>query len=179
MNFKNSSKITAFLQRPGRLPWLDVLSRLRPAFTLAPPRIPGWTDVLRAIRSVLAESVAILGLLVLIWSSTSIIIWQERVHELEEARGMTTALSKAFAETTARIVSEIDQTLLNLRGSYTPLGPDFDVQVWARSQIRDDQLRVQIAIMNKNGDVIKSTLARSNQAPINIADRPHFRYQLD
>lgn len=45
--------------------------------------------------------------------------------------------------------------------------------------VRSDDLRVQIALMDRNGNQIKSTLARSNQRTVNIADRPHFRAQLD
>ena len=133
----------------------------------------------RGLRSVLPEMLAILGLLGMIWVSTVIILARERAHELETARSMTVALSEAFAETTARIVSEVDQTLLSARTSLSQLGKDFDIQRWAHDQIRNDQLRVQVALMDKDGDVIKSTLERSNQGRINIADRPHFRYQLD
>ena len=133
----------------------------------------------RGLRSVLPEMLAILGLLGMIWVSTVIILERERAHALETARSITVALSEAFAETTARIVSEVDQTLLSARTSLAQLGKDFDIQRWAHDQIRNDQLRVQVALMDKDGDVIKSTLERSNQARINIADRPHFRYQLD
>jgi hypothetical protein len=133
----------------------------------------------RGLRSVLPEMLAILGLLGMIWVSTVIILKRERAHEQETARSMTVALSEAFAETTARIVSEVDQTLLSARTSVAQLGKDFDIQRWAHDQIRNDQLRVQVALMDTDGDVIKSTLERSNQGRINIADRPHFRYQLD
>ena len=116
----------------------------------------------RGLRSVLPEMLAILGLLGMIWVSTVIILERERAHELETARSMTVALSEAFAETTARIVSEVDQTLLSARTSLAQLGKDFDIRRWARDQIRNDQLRVQVALMDKDGDVIKSTLERSN-----------------
>ena len=130
-------------------------------------------------RLLLPECMAILGLLGLVWLSTGLLLLREHSNELEVARGMATALSKAFVETTARIVSEVDQTLLSARTSYEQLGPEFDVERWAQTQIRSDQLRVQVAIMDKEGWVVKSTLARSNQGRISIADRPHFKYQLD
>src|SRR5690348_3457855 len=158
------------------------LSRLSSCSLSGVPRL--WRLMRRALfgrglRSVLPEMLAILGLLSMIWVSTVIILARERAHELETARSMTAALSEAFAETTARIVSEVDQTLLSARTSLSQLGKDFDIQRWAHDQIRNDQLRVQVALMDKDGDVIKSTLERSNQGRINIADRPHFRYQLD
>jgi hypothetical protein len=45
--------------------------------------------------------------------------------------------------------------------------------------VRSDDLRVQIALMDRDGNQVKSTLARSNLRTVNIADRPHFRAQLD
>jgi diguanylate cyclase (GGDEF)-like protein len=178
MNFQIPSKIAGFFgkygffQKDGHASWRASASR-------ALPRTQDIANMRRVIRSVLPECMAIICLLLMIWISTGVIVWRERAHELAEAQGTTTALSKAYAETTARIASEIDQILLNLRGSYAQQGSGFDVQEWARKQIRDDQLRVQIAIMDKTGDVVKSTLARSNRGRVNIWDRPHFQYQLD
>jgi diguanylate cyclase (GGDEF)-like protein len=170
------------------LPWLgDPLPDLRASdassdaagIVRAFRRLTGWILSGRGLRSVLPEMFAIAGLLGMIWVSTVEILARERAHELETAGGMAVALSEAFAETTARIVSEVDQTLLSARTSLAQLGKDFDIQRWAHDQIRNDQLRVQVALMDKDGYVIKSTLERSNQGRINIADRPHFRYQLD
>jgi diguanylate cyclase (GGDEF)-like protein len=127
----------------------------------------------------LPELLAILGLLGLIWLSTMEILRREHIHELEAARGTTEAVSKAFSETTARIISEIDQTLFNVRTSYAQPGPEFDIQLWARNQARNDQMRVQITIIDQHGNRVKSTLAQTNVGKISIADRPHFRYQLD
>jgi diguanylate cyclase (GGDEF)-like protein len=142
-------------------------------------RAPWKSRFARTIRPVLPECLAIVGLLALIWFSTGEILSREHSHELEAARGMTEAVSKAFSETTTRIVSEIDQTLLNVRASYSELGPDFDIDKWAASQTRHDQMRVQITIIDNRGMSVKSTLAQTNTNPISIADRPHFRYHLD
>jgi diguanylate cyclase (GGDEF)-like protein len=179
MNFKNILSATANFWGSGSPPGSEGARRPPHAIERLLAKIPRRADAGRVLRSVLPECLAIICLLGMIWTSTGVIIWRERAHEMEEARGMTTALSKAFAETTARIVSEIDESLLNIRTSYAREGGDFDIQLWARKQIRDDQLRVQIAIMDKDGYVVRSTLERSNQGRINIADRPHFKYQLD
>jgi diguanylate cyclase (GGDEF)-like protein len=179
MNFEKTHKTTAYFWRPGNQSLRRAIIRARLAIGRTFIGIPRRADILRATRSVLPECLAIFCLLVMIWTSMAVIMWREHAHELEEARGMTTALSKAFAETTARIVSEIDETLLNVRTAYAEEGDNFDIERWATKQIRDDQLRVQIAMMDKTGDVMKSTLARSNKGRINIADRPHFKYQLD
>src|ERR1700735_5041552 len=125
----------------------------------------------RTIRPVLPECLAILGLLALIWFSTGEILSREHTHEMEAARGMTEAVSKAFSETTTRIISEIDQTLLNVRASYSELGDNFDIDKWAASQTRHDQMRVQITIVDNRGMSVKSTLAQTNTHPISIADR--------
>ena len=179
MTFGKVLNGAAYPPNPGSIPGYGLVSSLRRGIGRAVARIALRDDLGRVLRAVLPECLAIVGLLGMIWGSTTVILWREHAHELEVARGVTVALSKAFAETTTRIVSEVDQTLLSARTSYAQLGQDFDIQRWARSQIRNDQLRVQVALMDKNGDTAGSTLASANHGKVNIADRPHFRYQLD
>ncbi len=177
-----------FRKIPGRAVYLSNLKKalgngrmrmVHRGIALAFRNVSRWSDPDHGVRAVLPECVAILGLLCVIWTGIAVILLREHAHELEIARGTAAALSKAFTETTARIVSEVDQTLLSARTSYEQLTTRFDIQTWARDQIGNDRLRVQVALISADGDVIKSTLARSNHGKINIADRPHFKYQLD
>ncbi len=117
--------------------------------------------------------------MVQIWLSDLAILRNEQAHRVEAARASITSLALAYGESTARIVSEIDLTLINARRAYEQLGPEFDISKWAYRDIHDDDLRVQISIIDRDGNVIRSTLERSNRTPINIADRPHFKAQLD
>ena len=137
------------------------------------------SSVVRDLRSILPEIIAILGLVALLWVSIGILLTRERQHAIDAAMNTTAVLAKAFEEGTKRIITEIDQTLLSARASYLMEGDDFDIQKWAKSMVRSDDLRVQIALMDRGGNQVKSTLDRSNQRKVNIADRPHFKAQLD
>lgn len=129
--------------------------------------------------SMMPELAAILGLIALVWVSIGMLLVRERQHAIETARNATTVLATAFDESTKRIITEIDQTLLSARTSYEMEGDQFDIARWAGSMIRGDDLRVQVALMDRAGNEVKSTLERSNRRKVNIADRPHFRAQLD
>lgn len=133
----------------------------------------------RGLRPLLPEFLAILALVTLVWISIGALLIRERQHAVDTAVNTTAVLSKAFEESTKRIVTEIDQTLLSARTAYQMEGDSFDLQKWAKAVVRSDDLRVQIALMGRNGDEIKSTLAISNLHKVNIADRPHFQAQLD
>ena len=158
--------------RPFRA--LPVISALGNAARIRPLLV-----ILRKTRPLLPEIVATISLVGLIWFSILVVLQRERAHELNEAKGVTMALSKAYTETTARIISLIDQTLLEFRTFYQQSGDDFDLKKWAADHIRSDEMRVQIAINGKDGFVARSTLDRSNKERINVSDRPHFKFHLD
>lgn len=142
----------------------------------AAPRRHGRTV---AWASMMPEVAAILGLIALVWVSIAILLVRERQNAVDAARNTTTILATAFEESTKRIITEIDQTLMSARKSYLLEGDKFDIMEWARSMVRADDLRVQIALMDRSGNEVRSTLERSNLHKVNIADRPHFRAQLD
>jgi diguanylate cyclase (GGDEF)-like protein len=144
-----------------------------------PAKIAASPRLLMRARPVLPEIAATMSLVALIWISIFVVLQREYGHELNESKGVTMALSKAYTETTARIISIIDQTLLDFRVSYQQSGADFDLRKWADSHIRSDEMRVQVAINGKDGFVVKSTLDKSNRERINVSDRPHFTFHLD
>ena len=111
------------------------------------------------MRPLLPEILAILALITLVWISIGVLLIREREHAVDAAMNTTSILSKAFEESTKRIITEIDQTLLSARTAYLLEGDGFDLQKWAKAVVRSDDLRVQIALMDRNGDEIKSTLA--------------------
>jgi diguanylate cyclase (GGDEF)-like protein len=157
-------------------------SRCRQTATAAFTPWPAAQGIYRralSYGSMMPELAAILGLIALVWVSIGMLLVRERQHAIEAARSATTVLATAFEESTKRIITEIDQTLLSARTSYEMEGDQFDIARWAGSMIRGDELRVQIALMDRAGNEVKSTLQRSNLRKVNIADRPHFRAQLD
>ena len=135
--------------------------------------------VAERLRPLLPELIAIFGLLALIWTSTILILEREYSHVKAEANVVTVALTKAYTETTERIVAEIDQTLLALQAYYLHEGDDFDLDRWAETHVRSDEMRVQLALHDKNGFVTQSTLRKVSPGSINVSDRPHFTYHLD
>ncbi|HUB10465.1 MAG TPA: EAL domain-containing protein [Acetobacteraceae bacterium] len=132
-----------------------------------------------ALTYVMPELAAILGLTALVWVSIAMLLVRERQHAVDAARNTSTMLATAFEESTKRIITEIDQTLLSARESYLLQGDQFDIGQWAGSMVRSDELRGQIALMDRDGNDVRSTLERSNQRQASIADRPQFRAQLD
>ena len=161
---------------------------------VSPRRPPQWTGAwgkrlnaitcfpigqIRAKWLLLPECLALVTLLALIWGSAVLVLGREHAHEYGTARDTTEALSKAYAESTVRIISEIDQMILSARLSHAQLGPDFDIVRWEKSLKHRDQFRVQIAVMDREGNQVKSTRPQSNLRQVNVSDRPHFRYHLD
>ncbi len=67
---------------------------------------------------------------------------RERQNAVDAAMGTSAALAKAFEESTKRIITEVDQTLLSARVSYQLEGNNFDIQKWARSMVRSDRICV-------------------------------------
>ena len=129
--------------------------------------------------STMPELGAILGMIALVWVSIALLLVRERDHAIDAAQNNTTVLATAFEESTKRIITELDQTLLSARASYEMEGSEFDIGRWAKKMIQSDELRVQVALMDRDGNEVRSTLERSNLHQVNIADRPHFRAQLD
>jgi len=134
-------------------------------------------NALREYRGLLPEFLAITVLLAVIWVSIGFILSREHAHELDAARSANDALARAYAESTARIISSIDLTLLSARDSYKAAEDKFDLQKWSDRVMQDDRLRVQLAIVDANGNSVTSTLARSNERAVYVGDRLHFLFQ--
>jgi diguanylate cyclase (GGDEF)-like protein len=170
---------TAAMMARVRAAWTSALTAIRVCNRTIVTALRRFWTVVHDLKSILPETVAILGLVALLWSSIGILLTRERQHAIDAAMNTTAVLAKAFEEGTKRIITEVDQTLLSARTSYVLEGDNFDIQKWAKTMVRSDDLRVQIALMDRDGNQVKSTLARSNLRTVNIADRPHFRAQLD
>ena len=123
------------------------------------------------------EFAAIACLLILLWASIAVAI----KHEYQTAKGSaiqnTTNLTRAFEESTRRTIGQIDQILLSARAFYSAQGNHFNFDDWARTQIVSDQMMAGIGMADASGHVFADTLPVP--PGINIADRPHFRAQMD
>jgi diguanylate cyclase (GGDEF)-like protein len=128
-------------------------------------------------QSLLPELAAIGCFLALLWISIGVVLDHE-YHTAEAAAVQSTGnLARAFEESTRRTIGQIDQILLSARAFHTAQGARFDFNEWARTQTLPDKMTAAIGMADPAGHVFADTLPIP--PGVSIADRPHFRAQLD
>jgi diguanylate cyclase (GGDEF)-like protein len=128
-------------------------------------------------RPLLPELAAIFCFLTLLWASILVALNHE-YHAAEVSAVQATGnLARAFEESTRRTIDEVDQTLLSVRGFYSAQGQRFDFGAWARTQTLPDTMTTAIWMVDRTGLTVAGTLPVPPH--VSIADRPHFRAQLD
>ena len=130
-----------------------------------------------ATESMLPEVAALLCLLGLLWSSIVITLDREYDKDRTVAEQTTGNLARAFEESTRRTIGQLDQVLLGARAFYAAQGPRFNFEQWASTQTLPDKMTAAIGMADATGHVFADT--RPIPAGVSIADRPHFRAQLD
>jgi diguanylate cyclase (GGDEF)-like protein len=128
-------------------------------------------------ESLRPELVAIGCFLLLPWIGITIALHYEYQHARAVAIHSTANLAQALEESTRRTIGQIDYTLLSARAMRAVQGGRFDFDQWVRTQTVADQMTVQIAIADRSGVVVGSTVPMSSK--INVGDRPHFLAQQD
>jgi len=126
----------------------------------------------------LPEIIAICTCIVLIWVSLLLPLAQERRDAEHAAIETTGNLARAFEENTDRIVSGIDEILLSARAAYLENEKTFDIAKWVSTRAKADKFDFFIGRIDEHGISRESTLG-PKAAGINLADREHFRAQLD
>jgi diguanylate cyclase (GGDEF)-like protein len=157
--------------------WIDALRD-----AIASPVRKVWAliggDRLRfSSESLLPELAAIGCFLALLWVSIGIVLDHEYRSAETAAVQSTGNLARAFQESTRRTISQIDQILLSARAFRLAQGTQFDFNEWARTQTLPDTMTAAIGMADSTGHVFADTLPIP--AGVSIADRPHFRAQLD
>jgi diguanylate cyclase (GGDEF)-like protein len=130
------------------------------------------------VSRLVPELAAILACVAVIWGAVSFALWQARVAAVESARQQTATLARAFAESTGRISADRDRELLGLRASFAEKGNAFDLTDWMQTQPSPDHMTLQIGIANRAGIVTQNSVPMNGQR-FDLADREHFRVQLD
>lgn len=130
-----------------------------------------------ATESMLPEVAALLCLLALLWSSIVITLDREYDKDKTVAEQTTGNLARAFEESTRRTIGQLDQVLLGARAFYAAQGPHFNFDQWASTQTLPDKMTAAIGMADATGHVFADTMPIP--AGVSIADRPHFRAQLD
>ena len=128
-------------------------------------------------ESVLPEAIALSCFLALIWAGISGALYHEYNVAETGANIATSNLARAFEESTRRSISQIDQILLSARAFHSAQGPRFDFDEWARTQIISDKMTAAIGMADATGRVFADTVPIP--PGVSIADRAHFRAQID
>jgi PAS domain-containing protein len=128
-------------------------------------------------ESSLPELVATGCLLILPWIGIAFDLHREYYGARMAAMQSTGVLARALEESTRRTVGQIDYILLSARAMLVAKGDDFDFHEWVRTQTVADKMTAQIAIADRTGRVIASTMPLP--PGLSIADREHFRVQVD
>ena len=149
--------------------------------TATPPRpmrlpLAGMFRMIAA-GSVLPELAAILCFLALLWTSIGLALSHEYTTDWTAAQHTTQNLVRAFQESMRRTISQIDQVLLSARAFYGLQGARLNFNEWARTQTLPDTMTAAIGLADATGHVFADTLPIPPN--VSIADRPHFRAQLD
>jgi diguanylate cyclase (GGDEF)-like protein len=113
----------------------------------------------------------------MLWVSIGIVLHHE--YRAAEATAVQTTgnLARAFEESTRRTIGQIDQILLSARAFHLAQGARFDFLEWAHNQTLPDTMTAAIGMADSTGHVFADTLPIP--AGVSIADRPHFRAQVD
>ena len=80
-------------------------------------------------------------------------------------------------KSTRRTIGQIDQILLSARAFYVAEGKRFDFNEWVRTQTLPDRMTAAIGMADSKGRVFADT--SPILTPVSIADRAHFRAQID
>jgi diguanylate cyclase (GGDEF)-like protein len=128
-------------------------------------------------ESLLPELAAIACFLILPWIGITAALHHEYYHAEAAAVQSTGNLAQALEESTRRTIGQIDYILLSARAMQAAQGKQFDFHNWVRTQTLADKMTAQIAITDRAGQVIDSTMPRASS--VSVADRPHFRAQVD
>jgi diguanylate cyclase (GGDEF)-like protein len=140
-------------------------------------RLTGQRRIYRLLQ-LAPEVLAILACVAMIWAVVIFALWQAKAAAIDSARQQTSTLARAFAESSERIATNLDRELLALRASFAEKGSAFDLPEWVRTQSSPDRLIMQLSITNRDGLVVQQSVPLAGQR-IDLADREHFRVQLD
>jgi len=128
-------------------------------------------------ESIVPELIAVACFLVLPWFGIAVALRHEYRSAEMAAERSTGNLAQALEEGTRRTIGQVDYILLSARALQAAEGTRFDFHEWARTQTFADKMTAQIAMADRTGLVSGSTI----ELPpgISIADRAHFRAQID
>ena len=122
-----------------------------------------------------ADMALFVAALCIVWMTIVANLVSEYGRTITAAHENATNLSRALAESLARTVQEVDQTLRYVRALHARDGAALDLRPWIDSGETVGELALQLSLADRNGLVTISNL-RPVTGRIDISDRPHFRH---
>jgi PAS domain S-box-containing protein len=125
--------------------------------------------------SILACGAAIL---VILWGGLAVDSAAQRGLRIEQAGRDTANLAIAFREHISRTLTALDQIMLAIKAEHEADPARFELPKWLDHSSFLAGLATHVTLVDADGQVRATTLGTVG-APVNISDRPHFRFHLD
>ncbi|MFZ3357222.1 MAG: hybrid sensor histidine kinase/response regulator, partial [Xanthobacteraceae bacterium] len=109
-----------------------------------------------------------------IWLGAIYFSYSDWLQTQRAARQTAENLARAFEEQIIRTIRAADQTLIYVRDSYVKDPRHFDISPWMRDTNFLDGVSMQIAIIDKYGRMVVSSISGSVPG-IDLGDREHFK----
>ncbi len=115
-----------------------------------------------------------IGLLAALWLAITQLLWSEYSSLRRSIAHDTLNLAIVLDQNISRSVGEIDRMLLSFQKTYASAGYEVDWPTLLPNDYRLNDERVQIAVIDRNGILISSSLMLQPKERLDLSDRPHF-----
>lgn len=136
-----------------------------------------FLPLLKNFLPVILWMLAALILGVLGWTALFGMLEQDRKEREEESLLQAAVMSRAYAEQLARTLQATDQFILHAKYEWQLSGGRLRLEDIAQSGLFPSASLYFVAIANKNGNLITSTIAVNEE--INVSDQPYFLAQKE
>jgi PAS domain S-box-containing protein len=118
------------------------------------------------------------GILLILWASLIADSFEQRSLRLNQAARDTANLGIAFREHIGRTLTALDQIMLAIKAEHEADPERFDLPKWLDHSGFLAGLAMQVTLVDADGQIRATNLGLPG-GPVNVSDRPHFRYHLD
>jgi PAS domain S-box-containing protein len=118
------------------------------------------------------------GILIILWASLIADSVEQRAMRLAQAERDTANLAIAFREHISRTLTALDQIMLAIKAEHQADLGRFELPKWLDHSGFLAGLAMQVTLVDADGQIRATNLGLAG-GPVNVADRPHFRYHLD
>ena len=127
------------------------------------------------------RSSAILGTIIIamLWAGVTLKYFESVRTDLSEAERTNENFAMVFEENVLRSLNEVDKAVLYLRHSVEARKDTTDYNTIIRTTDVLSEIIVQAAIVDDKGIIRASTAGPQPDPPISVADREHFRAQIN